>query len=105
MGLGLFIGSLVVLVIGVLIAGFSWWAGVETGNKPYNDLGCGENIFNRSPELEEKCSAASGGMWVGIGSFIIAAIFIIVGFIASTIFGVKLAVDRRKSKKEKAKIE
>jgi|GEM_PF-4231893 len=37
-------------------------------------------------------------MFVGIGSFIVAFIFIIVGFIASIITGIKLAVDTRKRK-------
>jgi hypothetical protein len=100
MSSGFFIGSFVVLIIGIIIASFSWWAGVSTGSEPYNDLGCGQNIFNKSPEMENKCSAASGGMLIGMISSIVAFIFIIVGLIASIIFGVKLAIDRRKEKRE-----
>jgi len=101
LGLGLFIGSLVVLVIGLLMVGFGWWAGSTTGSVKWNELGCGENVYNRSPEMEKQCSAATGGMIVGIGVWIVAAIFIIVGFIASIITGVKLAIDTHKSKSKK----
>jgi hypothetical protein len=102
MSSGILIGSLIVLVIGILIEVFAYWAGVSTGSEPYNELECSSHIFkfNTSPELVEKCSAARGGMQVGFVSFIIGAIFIIVGVITSIIFGVKMAVDKRKQKKE-----
>jgi hypothetical protein len=105
LGLGIVIGSLVVLFIGILIIGFSYWAGVSTGSEPYKDLECSKHIFkyNTSPELAEKCSAAKGGMAIGIWSFIVGLIFVIVGVITSIIFGIKLAVDNRHKKKGEIK--
>jgi len=94
------VGFVIVLVIGLLIGAFGWYAGVTTGTDVYNELGCGENIFNRSPEMEKKCSAATGGQWIGIGAWILASIFIIVGFIGSIVTGVKLALDSRHSTKD-----
>lgn len=105
MGVGIFIGFVAVMVIGFLIAAFAWWAGSTTGSVEWKKLGCGTNIYNRSPEMEEKCSAATGGMLVGTFSGLLAIILIIIGFVGTIIFGVKVAVDRFKSKKEKAKIE
>jgi hypothetical protein len=94
----MFIGGIVVTIVGVLIAGFAWWAGETTGNAEWRALNCDENVYNRSPELERKCSAASGGMLIGIGSFLIAAVFLVVGVILTIVFGIKLAVDRVRKK-------
>ena len=98
MALGIFIGSLAVLIIGFGLVSFGWYAGSTTGAVQYQNLGCGENIYNRSPEMEEQCSAATGGMIIGIGVWIIAFIFVVVGFIATLITGIKLAIDTRKQK-------
>lgn len=97
MGLGIFIGSLSVLIIGLLIAGFGYYAG-STGSDRYNELHCSDNIYNRNSTLNELCNTQGAGIWIGLGSFVIAAIFIIVGFIATIITGVKMAVDLRKPK-------
>ena len=78
--------------------GFAWWAGYTTGSAEYEALKCGENIYTQNKTLQYKWGSARGGMFVGIGSFIVAFIFIIVGFIASIITGIKLAVDTRKRK-------
>jgi len=96
MGLGAFIGCLVVLFIGIGIAVFAWWAGSTTGSDVYNGLNCSEYNYDRSVRQEQQCSAATGGMIVGVISGIISMIFLIVGFIGSIIFGIKLAVDNRK---------
>lgn len=100
MASGIVIGAIVLIVIGILIIGFSYWAGVETGSRPYKDLGCSKNLFGyyKSQELADKCSAAKAGIEIGYWSFAVGLVFIIVGVMLAIIFGIKSAVDKRKKK-------
>lgn len=95
---GIIIGAIVIIVIGILIIGFSYWAGVETGSRPYKDLGCRElfGYYTNPPEVAKKCNVANAGMVIGLWSFAVGLVFIIVGVMLSIIFGIKSAVDKRK---------
>ena len=99
MGLGLFIGFLSVLILGLLIGAFGWYAAMTTGHDRYVELNCAENYASSNTTLNRLCSASTGGQWVGIGAWIIAFLFIVIGFIGTLITGIKLAVDSRKEKK------
>ena len=44
MSLGLFIGSFVVLAIGLLMVAFAYYV-ANTAAEEYDNLNCGENIF------------------------------------------------------------
>jgi hypothetical protein len=98
MSLGLFIGSLVVLAIGLLVSGSGYYTG-ETINEKYN-LNCGENIFDL---YTEECHNLKYSIGTNIGIILGAGIFVLVGFTASIIFGVKLAIDTRKRRRGEIK--
>jgi hypothetical protein len=95
MSLGLFIGALVVLAIGLLIAGFGYYIFHTAGQ---NTLGCKNLVGNFQTGRE--CGTQIIFSGIGVGMMIAAGVFIIVGFIASIIFGVKLVKERRKKKEE-----
>lgn len=94
MSFGLFIGSLVVLAIGMVMGAIGSYIG-HTSNEKYIDLNCGKNIFSNYMHGGE-CDMQTAIQGAGIGVLVVGGIFIIVGFIASIIFGVKLLMERRK---------
>ena len=96
MSLGLFIGGIVVLVIGIGIGTFAWWAGSTTGNAVYEGLDCANQSFTNNVSLAQKCSAAIGGMMIGAISGVVALLFIIVGLILAIVAGIKALVDKTK---------
>ena len=99
MSLGLFIGSLVVLAIGLLMVAFAYYV-ANTAAEEYDNLNCGENIFrDYFSGNRVTCNHKIRDTGVALGIIITAGIFIILGLITSIIFGVKLLVIRRKTKK------
>jgi len=100
MSLGLFIGTLVVLAIGLLIAGFGYYIFHTAGKSA---LGC-KNLVGDF-QTGRECGTQIIFSGIGVGIMIAAGVFIIVGFITSIIFGVKLVRDRRKKKKEIGRVE
>jgi hypothetical protein len=101
MSIGLFIGSLVVLAIGLLIAAFGYYKGATSIEK-YNALNCGENIFSNYKSGGE-CDNQNVRMGFAVGFITAAGIFIMLGLTASIIFGVKLVLDRRKRRRGEIK--
>jgi UPF0716 family protein affecting phage T7 exclusion len=100
MSLGLFIGALVVLAIGLLIAGFGYYIFHTAGKSA---LSC-KNLVGDF-QTGRECGTQIIFSGIGVGIMIAAGVFIIVGFITSIIFGVKLVRDRRKRKKEIGRVE
>lgn len=97
MSLGLFIGSLVVLAIGLITAGLGFYIG-HTAVEKQDALNCGNKL---SYIINKKvCDDQTTDYGIGLGLFIGSGIFIILGLITSIIFGVKLVLVRRKKKVE-----
>jgi len=82
--LGLLIVSLVVLAIGLMMGAIGYSLNHESV-KTYHDMNCGNTLFRGAA-----CDDRIAMMGAGIAIVVVGGIFIIVGFIASIIFGVKL---------------
>jgi hypothetical protein len=100
MSLGLFIGSLVVLAIGLLMAAFGYYVG-NSSNEEYIDLDSGKNIFKDYLSGNRKtCNDKIRDVGIGGGIILGSGVFVIMGLITSIIFGVKLVMERREKKEE-----
>ena len=87
--LGLLIVSLLVLAIGLM----TMVIGISLNNesvKTYHDMNCGNTLFRGAA-----CDNQIAMLGAGFGVAVVGGIFIIVGFIASIIFGVKLVMGKR----------
>ena len=100
MSLGLFIGSLIVLAIGLVMGAIGYYMG-HISNEEDIDLNCCQNPFkDYLSGNRETCNDKIRDVGIGLGIRIGSGIFIIVGFIASIIFGTRLVIDTRKRNRE-----
>jgi hypothetical protein len=84
--LGLLIVSLVVLAIGLMMGAIGYSLNHESV-KTYHEMNCANSLFRGAA-----CDDRIAMMGAGIAIIVVGGIFIIVGFIASIIFGVKLVI-------------